>query len=69
METSETIRLIAEGLKICGAREEVALAVLSLLETPEQEEAMLDYILELGDALEKPETAEKLLEKAVELTR
>ena len=41
------------------------LAILCLLKTKEQEQAMLDYMLKM----EKPEEPTKLLEKAVELTR
>ena len=65
MATSKMLRAIAEGLKICGAGEEVMLAILCLLKTKEQEQAMLDYMLKM----EKPEEPTKLLEKAVELTR
>ena len=65
MATSNTLRSIAEGLKICGVGKDGMLAILCLLKTPEQEEKMLEHLL----SMETPETEAQLLEKAVELTR
>jgi hypothetical protein len=65
VETSNTLRTIAEGLKICGISKDGMLAILCLLKTPEQEQAMLDHLLKMKE----PETEAQLLEKAVELNR
>lgn len=65
METSNTLRTIAEGLKICGVSKDGMLAILCLLKTPEQEQAMLDHLLKMKE----PEPEAQLLEKAVELNR
>jgi len=64
MRTSNTLRSIAEGLKICGVGKDAILAILCLLKTPEQEKKLLEHLL----SMDTPETEEQLLEKTVEIT-
>ena len=65
MATPPMLRAVAEGLKICGVSQDGMLAILCLLTTPEQEQAMLNHLL----SMENPETEGQLLGKAVELSR
>ena len=65
MAISNTLRSIAEGLKICGVGKDVMTAILCLLETLEQEDKMLKYML----SMETPMTEAQLLEKATEIAQ
>lgn len=64
MEVSETLKAIAELLNCTEARQETKAGILFMLETPEQEKAMLDFMLEKDE----PPTPEALLMKTLEIT-
>ena len=61
MDQSETYKIIAEGLHACGISKNCALCIILLLETEDQAQAMLDWILEL----ETPPTEQECLIEAL----
>ena len=63
MDQYEITKILAEGLYACGISQNCALCIGLMLETPEQEQAMLDWILDLEDL---PTEAE-CLEQAVSI--
>jgi len=63
MEISKKQQNIAEMLKLCGVEGEIILAILCVLETEEQQQAMLNYLQQM-EVLEEPM---KLLKAALEI--
>lgn len=61
MDQYEIIKILAEGLHACGISKNCALCIILLLETEEQAQAMLDWILEL----ENLPTEENCLKQAL----
>ena len=47
MDQYEITKILAEGLYACGISKNCALCIILLLETEEQAQAMLDWVLEL----------------------
>ena len=63
MEQYEITKILAEGLHACGISKDCALCIGLMLETAEQEQAMLDWILDLEDL----PTETECLEQAVKI--
>lgn len=65
MELSETQKDIITGLKLCGISKDGIIAMMTFLETEEQQEKMLDWMIWQDEA----PTEQKLLRKIVEIRR
>ena len=61
MDQFKTSKILTEGLHACGVSRNCAMCIILLLETEEQEQAMLDWVLELEDL----PTEQECLEQAV----
>ena len=61
MDQYKITKILAEGLHACGISKNCALCIGLMLETAEQEQAMLDWILDL----DRVPTAAECLEQAV----
>ncbi len=64
MAVSQTQENIIQLLKCCGITQGAAMAIMFMLETEEQQETMLDWMINQNE----PPTEEALLTKAVEIT-
>lgn len=64
MAVSQTQENIIQLLKCCGITRDAAMAIMFMLETEEQQETMLDWMINQNE----PPTEETLLTKAVEIT-
>ena len=63
---SELQQILIGGLKVCGLNQDDIVAIMTILETEEQQWKMADYLETVIDA--HPDRV-KVLEKAVKLTR
>ena len=63
MEKYKITEILAEGLHACGISKNCALCIGLMLETAEQEQEMLDWVLELKYL----PTEQECLEQAVEI--
>lgn len=63
MAISQTQENIIQLLKCCGITQDAAMAIMFMLETEEQQEAMLDWMI----WQDSPPTEEQLLAKAYEI--
>ena len=61
MNQYKITKILAEGLHACGISKNCALCIGLMLETAEQEQAMLDWVLDLEDL----PTEQECLEQAV----
>lgn len=64
MAVSQIQENIIQLLKCCGITQCAAMAIMFMLETEEQQETMLDWMINQNE----PPTEETLLTKAVEIT-
>lgn len=64
MAVSQIQENIIQLLKCCGITQGAAMAIMFMLETEEQQETMLDWMINQNE----PPTEETLLTKAVEIT-
>ena len=64
MEVSQTQENIIQLLKCCGITQDAAMAIMFMLETEEQQEAMLSWMIQQNE----PPTEQELLKMAVEIT-
>ncbi len=64
MAVSKLQETLIDGLRCCGITQGAALAIMFMLETEEQQETMLNWMIEQDG----PPTEEALLTKAVEIT-
>lgn len=64
MAVSQTQENILQLLKYCGITQEAAMAIMFMLETEEQQEAMLSWMIQQKE----PPTEQELLKMAVEIT-
>ena len=61
---SELERILIGGLKLCGLKQDDIVATLNLLQTEEQQWAMVDY---LETVVEKPPGRTEVFKKAAEI--
>lgn len=62
MDQYEMLKILAEGLHACGISKNCALCIGLMLETEEQQQEMVDWILDLEDLPTETECLEKTVE-------